>query len=352
MDLSKIKEGMEVETYKVLCKLLDEREKSGNSKKAQLKKWKTFFKWRNVGRKFIIDKIYSIPINKIDMRGRSEGSLLSNRAKYVENIEVLLLDLLSQADCNTQEGLLISKATLLRAFNMINDNYYKYKDNQVELKETLNIRKETIEDFYDTTSSMLQNNIESALKNLRRRSLVSWGKKVAVNRVMSKESEHEVLKISMATPQEEVAILDIELEILEMFAEKYEIDINCARWQDLVKKLLFINNEYEVYDNMVKTNIRERLNIISYFNAYHINFDLKVISNAKQQYLLSMKKRKNSQSQINKGIRKRISDNAEKRTEKAKSENKIETKYRKTKKYKQDINKMSKTLINEKTKEI
>lgn len=58
MKIENLKKGMEIKNYRELCKLLNIKVKSSNSKKAQLKELERFFKYHKEGNKFIIDSIY------------------------------------------------------------------------------------------------------------------------------------------------------------------------------------------------------------------------------------------------------------------------------------------------------
>ena len=70
MNLSKIKELYEeenkqgkeliIKNYKEMCKILDEEETDGNSKKSQIKEWNRYFDFTRDGQKYIINVIYMI----------------------------------------------------------------------------------------------------------------------------------------------------------------------------------------------------------------------------------------------------------------------------------------------------
>lgn len=57
-----------VKNYKVMCELLNEGEATGNSKKAQLNRWKRYFDFHKDGQKFVIDEIYDEPFATDDQR--------------------------------------------------------------------------------------------------------------------------------------------------------------------------------------------------------------------------------------------------------------------------------------------
>ena len=53
-----------VKNYKEMCKILNENEKTGDSKKAQQKEWKRYFDFGKEGQKYIIYEIYEKPLPK------------------------------------------------------------------------------------------------------------------------------------------------------------------------------------------------------------------------------------------------------------------------------------------------
>ena len=54
-----VKEGQEFKNYKELCEYLGEKEKGGEGKKAQIKRWQRSFKWHKEGHKIVIDEVLS-----------------------------------------------------------------------------------------------------------------------------------------------------------------------------------------------------------------------------------------------------------------------------------------------------
>jgi len=53
-----------IKNYKEMCKILNEEEKTSNSKKAQQKEWKRYFDFGKEGQKYIIYEIYEKPLPK------------------------------------------------------------------------------------------------------------------------------------------------------------------------------------------------------------------------------------------------------------------------------------------------
>ena len=68
MEIKNLKEGQVIKNYKELCNILNEKIKGGSSKRCQLIDWKRYFDWHKDKNKFIIDKIYDTPKDKINNR--------------------------------------------------------------------------------------------------------------------------------------------------------------------------------------------------------------------------------------------------------------------------------------------
>lgn len=64
MDLSNLHVGDIIKNYRCLCDILKEPIFSGNSKKYQLNRFNTYFKWERCGQKYIIIEIYDAQIKK------------------------------------------------------------------------------------------------------------------------------------------------------------------------------------------------------------------------------------------------------------------------------------------------
>lgn len=85
VDCSQLAVGQEVKNYGALCELLKEKQLTGNSKKAQLKRWENYFSYEKRGQKFIINELYESPLSRVDGRKLKAGV-------YVNYIECLLMD--------------------------------------------------------------------------------------------------------------------------------------------------------------------------------------------------------------------------------------------------------------------
>lgn len=183
-------ENLELKTYKnykELCLILGENIKTGKSKQLQLKDFERYFEYHKQGQKFIIDKIYSIEVPKVDERK------LGNNSIYSEDIQELLLCVLYRLPSNK---VIWGCSTLLNNLSMINSKYIVGRKDIPKLSKTMNIDSSYIYDFYNNTHSSLRNKLETALRILVYRSLITCEKVLMVQ----KESI-EVVMNELGTPK-------------------------------------------------------------------------------------------------------------------------------------------------------
>ncbi|KGI37933.1 hypothetical protein DP149_10150 [Clostridium tetani] len=345
MNIKNLKTGMVLKNYKELCETLEEKVKSGKSKRLQLKDWERYFEWEKEGYKFIITEIYDKPKKKIDGRkvgntGKNPNSYGNAKAEYIGNIQKLVLDLLAQDTNDLSYGrVFLSKNQLLRALKMINDNYAFCKQRIHKLSKFIKIDKETVEEWYDSTSSMLERNLEVALKELEKQSLIFWSREITVAEAQSvaeMENLGEIIKTTKtdvygeeilnyeyyadntvilkhreATDKEKRFILRTEREVLK--------EMQCKNKAEVILKGVWSN-----FIEKVNNTILKELNIAFYYKSYKILFNGEHISEAIDDFEifeLDYYARIEEQQQLNKCVDDKIYTNAKRRHQKAKNEN-------------------------------
>lgn len=274
MDLSKLQEGMVIKNYKELCGLLGVEIQTGKSKQAQLKLFQNAVKYTQNGHSF---KIIEISNNLESFNNQVDIKSKRKEINYIGDIELLVMNLLSNIDNDT---LIISKSKILRELYMVNHNYHECKKRTTKLSNYLNIDTLLINEWYDSTSSMLKRNLEKSLCNLENNSLIRWNKVVMVceqiplipniqPHIIIDEHDEEVVQyvinsecnsyFRISTKEERLFIMDIETEF---------------------KNALGLYNDNELvaigqYDNMkeyVNSKLLERYNISFYYDAYEIEY--------------------------------------------------------------------------------
>jgi len=338
---------MVIKNYKELCKLLETKVKTGGAKQTQLDKLRCFCNYHKDGNKFIIDEILELPIN---------------RKGYLDYIEKLILDLLVQDKNNGK--VFLSKNQLLKNLHMVNQNYNICKYRIPKLSKFMNINTFVVQDWFNSTNSMLERNLEQALKSLENQALVKWSKEITVCKITNEklndnnenlikkivkydEYNEEIIEYKIddnlkreyreATEEEKKFILRTERNIL--------LELECENKQEIIKKDL-----WEVFDNKVKDIILKKQNIAFYYSSYKILCnDDHILQKWEQLYDLLLKdnEREKKQLILNKSIIEKIHENAKKRR------NKENTKqFREYNNYIKDNDKISNNMIKENSKDI
>ena len=302
-----------VKNYKELCNILNEKVKGGKSKQLQLKDFERYFKYHKEGNKFIIDQIYNKPKKKINNRN----------IEYIKIIEILILDKLAN---NKNKGrIFLSKNKLLTELKMINENYTycKYSSRPYKLSKYLSINKTTIDEFYESTSSCLQRNLEKALNNLQSQFLITWRTQMTIGKINIKDTKNIVKEIHFDDYDEEVINYKIDPNITYLphreateEEEKYILEIernemlklNCINKQDLIR-----NKQWDAFQKEVNNILLKEKNIIMYYKSYKILFNTKHIVDGYitfLKYLLKDTERNDNYRLLNTEITKRLLHNA------------------------------------------
>jgi len=281
VNTKKIFVGQRIKNYKMMCDILGEHEKFGNSRKSQISKWEKFFLVEKEGNSIIIKEIYSNPKITPEKRGGN------NRLEYIQNIEKLILDLMVQDRNNGK--VVLSKYKLLNELNMINDNYAYCKRNVPKLSKFMNISEEDIYEFYDLSSDTLRNNLESALNKLKNQSLIYWGKAITLCIVQAKIETNELdhirvkqiyqglneygeevyeyrtesnsmVEYRIASEDEIKIVLRTERDVME--------NLDCNSKQEIIRK-----GKWEDFSKQVNRELFEKLNILFYYDSYDLIFN-------------------------------------------------------------------------------
>lgn len=191
VDCSQLAVGREVKNYGALCELLKEKPMAGNSKTAQLKRWKNYFAYEKQGQKFIIKELYESPLSCVDGRKLKVGV-------YANYIECLLMDYLSKQN---GDPILLSKINWCLRLGMMNDKFTEYMPHQdreldngalevaqndkerfsplekiIAEKYHLSLGSDDISIFYDMSLEKLYEILNNALKSMQNRLLIRCSK--------------------------------------------------------------------------------------------------------------------------------------------------------------------------------
>ena len=214
-------ENNSVRNYKTMCDLLEEEPTDGNSRKAQINRWKRYFEFHKEGQKFVIDEIYEEPFPTDDARKRREGL-------YVKYIELLLLEFLSkQVDYKVTLG----NKEMYRILGMTNDRYDirnrmgSTKANEILRQTIMNnedkfaftnspkVSNFDINNFYFRAEQKLNRILYSALRSMKDRFLIDYKKVNIIAEYNEDDSQH--LDYRESNAYEDKIILEAKNKIIK-----------------------------------------------------------------------------------------------------------------------------------------
>ena len=287
MNIENLEEGMEVKNYKKLCELLELPVKTSNSKKSQMKELERYVDFEQKGQKIIIQEIYSQPKEKIDNRSLGNNSLFGIESQK------LILDLLARNDNNT---LFLSTCRLLKALEIINENYAICRQNIPKLSKIIEMDEKHIYDFYTSTHGTLKSALETTLNQLQKKSLIFWNKIITVcietayiesndmnkTKIVKNSDDKKTIKYKVnkdyrpATDGEIELILSTEREVLDTMGFESKQDV-------------FKNFKWNEYNKLVMNQLYDKANIVYYYSSYKIISNkrhvLKELENIKKMHL-------------------------------------------------------------------
>lgn len=311
MNIKNLSEGQIIKNYKELCELLEIKVVTSNSKKAQFKELERYISYDKEGNKFIIKEIYDNAKNKIDLRKEGLNSDLSL------DIQILILDLLLQ-DIN-DGTLFLPVSTLLFNLSMVNRNYTVCRSLIPNLSDFLNINEKFIYEFYNNTHGTLRSNLETALNQLRRKSLIHWEK---VKTICCQNVEVET------TATGAIKIInnnEINYNIVKQYgipATEKQIKIILKVERMILKKLGFkdkqevlIKNKWNEFISSVNKILYETENILFYYDSYKIVFNKEDIQ--EEKYYLENDYREETKEKLNNKVIDKLETNINNRHEKS-----------------------------------
>ncbi len=244
------KEDNTIKNYKIMCQLIGEEECTGNSKKAQINRWKRYFEFHKEGQKFVIDEIYDEPFPTDDARKRREGL-------YVKYIELLLLEFLSkQVDYKVTLG----NKEMYRILGMTNDRYDirnrmgSAKANEILRQTIMNnedkfaftntpkVSNFDINNFYFRAEQKLNRILYSALRSMKDRFLIDYKKVNIIAEYDDEDSQH--LDYRESNAYEDKIILEVKNKIIKEMGYdnlteimlRYKCDIFYEKFNEYIKE--------------------------------------------------------------------------------------------------------------------
>lgn len=328
-NIEKLEAGQTFKNYKELCAFLEmEIKKSTDTKNAQFKELSRYCKYNKVGHKFTIEKIYEYPLEKIENRGKSEGS---RNTIYGDMIQLLILDLLAQ--CKNGH-VSISRGKLLLLISMINNNYRTCAEQVKQLSLYTEIDEAIIYDFYNTSNSNFKSAIETALKRLMDKRIIWYD-------FVTKVAEIESRDHRLATQEEKELIMKIEKDCLEEFEYKEISQVRCSK-------------HWKKFKSTVKKHLHLESDLDYYYLAYEITVNVEYLYRERKELadlLLSGMERHEYRDKLNETVFSQLLINAQKRHENGFTSRKM-GRFRMQETYLDSIAKLAKLLIDKTSRSI
>lgn len=332
MKVDNLIKGMILKNYKELCSVLGiEPKKTGsNSYKSQLKEFETRFEFHKEGHKIIIDKIYKEGKSKVDKR--TDG----NNSKYIDDMEYLILSLLSKFKIKKDEKIGFSKNFLYSHCGLINDNYRVVKGNALKFSEMTDMPIQTINECFDYTNNRMLKALQRTLNKMQRQSLITWGN--GYNMVMMNEDGQQYLKV--ASIEDEKIIMAVERELMNKMGASN-------------KRLIFISGLWENFKSKANSKIKEYYpDLCYYYDNICFNYNNKDINSALKKY--ENTKKNEAKLTINNKFSKSLDGTINRRHEKAKTsdDNSVFNNYRKSEEYPKEQKIVKNTIVKNDSKKI
>ena len=161
MKIENLEVGMQIPNFKKLCEILDEPEKRGNSKYAQIKEFERYFAYERKGNSYIITQVYDVP-----------KELKDGRQRYVQLLEPIIMNYLAQK--YPSEG--ITWTQWYRQLGMVNERFY---DEHTREEEQVFLRANSYTLFLLSNMASRKNKeiLSSALSNMKKRNLITFTEK-------------------------------------------------------------------------------------------------------------------------------------------------------------------------------
>lgn len=244
---NKLTRGMIIKNYKELCEIMGWTVTNGRTKKSQLEKLNNFCTYHKDGNKFIIDKVYNKPQEKL------------NSGLFIEDIELLVLNMLAKA--NGRQVQLTTK-NLYEELALVNHNYvenYSYDNNYKALEYRLKVNQETIKDVFFIINQKNKRNVTRALKNLMDKALIISEQVMCVC-ITDTKSNQDIYR--QATKSEKETILRAEREVMK------QMHISKKSYFDIPA-----NTEKRKIFNKNVSNLLKEENIDFYYYSYLITYN-------------------------------------------------------------------------------
>ena len=335
MKLDNLEIGMVVKNYKELCKLLGLKPTSGQARQNQITWIEDYVKYEKQGHKFIIKDVYK-DIEIVPMKDNRGGDM--SDSEHIEYIEKLILDLLAYNEGEQEQKgkgqIFLSKTKMFEALAMVNAGYGASSARTQKLSILMDMNELNIEEWFNSTSSMLERNLNKALNSLEKQYLIYWSKKIAICKVEPLQKKPRIKNIINTDQYGEVKE-DFETDMKKNVNREYREATNeeihiIIKTERLIMEALGCKNQQEIFikgkwaefQREVKNIILNEANIGFYWQSYSIIFNHENVykeSNSPDRMILTSEDEIRYQRLLNNAIESNVNKNTLKRSERAKT---------------------------------
>lgn len=158
VDVTKIRIG-ETYTYRQLCKLFNEKQEGGNSKKSQLKKWAQHFKWSNsTTQKYLIIEIYS-EIQPFEDNRKNNGG--NNTGKFTSIDDMIMLSF------DEVEEIKTTLPRLAVLIGILSEQYNTHRFDYSEFCNNNGYSHEFVSEYFSNIESCVLRAIKRSINRLK-----------------------------------------------------------------------------------------------------------------------------------------------------------------------------------------
>lgn len=219
MNTTKLRKNKKFNSYKDICDFIGETvKKNAKDKEIQLEQWKKYFEFHIEGRKFIIDKVI-IKSDDIQLENGNKNKGGHNTSKFAENINPIVLDMLSKLYIKGTYDICLSTTTVLKTFigfdNPIIEEYNNIDGTKGDIK------KRVILDFMSSKRRKIMGIVNTSLNTIKKKG----GMLVNTNCMRAKLYNGNYIWLK----DEEVSkILTIRQKVLEDISSEVGFEINLS----------------------------------------------------------------------------------------------------------------------------
>lgn len=171
------KVGDVFKNYKALCKVLGEKQRTGNARNSQLKRWEEHFLWRKEGHKMIITEIIELKYPTHD--NNQLGKSTKEYSKYLQRIILFLLYTKHKesGDFRTyvsRRGIALFAEMVRQEFFYATQNKNKNKKTRKKLIDDTKEIKDVLDLLLGRVDQTITNDINTALSQLKQKMLIEY----------------------------------------------------------------------------------------------------------------------------------------------------------------------------------